>query len=78
MQKLINPPVKLKIVSLNNATNHDKKKSNNSKISLDLKFYQTLFILFLTLSSFLIFPESPQDYEILCKKYHSIDACNVW
>ena len=78
MQTLINPTVKLKIDSLDNATYHDKKKSNNSTISLDLKFYQTLFILFLTLCSFLIFPESPQDYEILCKIYHSNEACHVW
>ena len=78
MQTLINPSVKPKIVSFDNATYHDKKKLNNSKTSLDFKFYQTLFILVLTLCSFLIFPESPQDHEILCKKYHSNEACNVW
>ena len=35
-------------------------------------------VLILTLFSFLIIPESPKDSEILCKKYHSNEACHVW
>ena len=79
MQTLIQPDdVKLKIASFNNLTLKVKGKSNKSKFDLDFKFYQKLLLILLTLCTFLIFPESPLDSEILCKKYHSTEACIVW
>ena len=78
MQTLIQPQVKLKIASFDNSNCQVKEKLNNSKFGLDFKFYQKLFVILLTLSSFLIIPESPKDSEILCKKYHSTEACIVW
>ena len=78
MQTLIQPEVKLKIVGLDNSNSPVKEKSNYSKSGIDFKFYQKLFVILFTSCAFLIFPESPQDSEILCKKYHSTDACIVW
>ena len=42
------------------------------------KFYQKLFVLLLSLSTFLIFPESPRELENICDSYNSREACNVW
>ena len=45
---------------------------------VSFKFYQKLFVLFLTLSSILIFPESPKEMENVCESYNSRKICNVW
>ena len=78
MQALIHSELKLKRASFDESNYLVNKKINNSKFGLDFKFYQKLFVLILTSCSFLIIPESPKDSEILCKKYHSAEACFVW
>ena len=78
MQTLIHSKVKLKMANFDNSTYEVEEKSNNSKLGLDFRFYQKLFVIFFVSCSFLIFPESPQDSEVLCKKYNSIKACMVW
>ena len=53
--------------------------SRKKEIDLvDFKFYQKLFVLFLSLSSILIFPELPKELENICKIYNSSEMCNVW
>ncbi len=44
----------------------------------DFKFYQKLFIILISLSTILIFPESPKELENICENYHSRKLCNVW
>ena len=78
MQTLIQPEVKLKIVGFDNSNSQVKEKLNNSKSGVSSKFYQKLFVIFLVSCSFLIFPESPQDSEVLCRKSQSTEACMVW
>ena len=78
MQTLIQSKEKLKIANFDYSTYEVKEKSNNSKLGFDLKFYQKLFIIIFMSCSFLIFPESPKDSELLCKKYYSAEACIVW
>ena len=78
MQTLFQPELKLKIASFDNSNFQVKEKSNNTKFGLDIKFYQKLFVILFALCTFLIFPESPQDSQALCKKYHSTKACMVW
>ena len=78
MQTLIQPEVKLKIVGFDNSNSQVKEKLNNSKSGLEFKFYQKLFAILFVSCAFLIFPESPHDSEVLCKKYHSTKACMVW
>ena len=78
MPTLTQPQLKIKTASFDNSTCKVKEKSFNSKFGFDFKFYQKLFLILLASCTFLIFPESPKNSEILCKKYHSIDACIVW
>ena len=78
MQTLIQPEVKLKSANFDNSNCQVKEKSNNSKFGLDNKFYQKLFAILFASCALLIFPESPQDAEALCRKYQSTEACMVW
>ena len=78
MQTLIQPELKQKIATFDPPTYQAKEKLNNSKFGIDLRFYQKLFVILFTSCVFLIFPESPQDSELLCNKYNSAEACNVW
>ena len=78
MHALMNSELKEKRASFDDSTFQNKEKLNYSKSGVDVKFYQKLSVVILTLFSFLIIPESPKDSEILCKKYHSEEACIVW
>ena len=58
-------------------------KSFNSfrekEISLvNFKFYQKLFVVLISFSTILIFPESPKELENICNKYSPSQLCNVW
>ena len=44
----------------------------------DFKFYQKLFIVLISLSTILIFPESPGELENICEDYNSRSSCIVW
>ena len=49
------------------------------EISLvNFKFYQKLFVLLISFSTILIFPESPRELENICEIYNSRKICNVW
>ena len=49
------------------------------EISLvNYKFYQKLFVLLISFSTILIFPESPRELENICESYNSRKICNVW
>ena len=48
------------------------------KSLINIRFYQKLFIVFVSLSIFLIFPESPRELENICETYNSIKLCDVW
>ena len=78
MQTLTKPQIKQKIASCKNETFQVDEKLINSKSKLDFKLYQKLFVVILASFTFLIFPESTQEMEVLCKKYHSQTACMVW
>ena len=45
---------------------------------VDFKFYQKLFVVLISMSTFLIFPESPKELENICETYNSRNLCNVW
>ena len=45
---------------------------------INFKFYQKLLIAFISLSTILIFPESPKEMENICEAHNSIELCNVW
>jgi len=43
-----------------------------------IKFYQKVFLVLISLSLFLIFPESPKEMEWVCHNHYSKQICNVW
>ena len=45
---------------------------------INFKFYQKLFVLLISFSTILIFPESPGELENICEIYNSKKICNVW
>ena len=45
---------------------------------INFKFYQKLFVVLISLSTLLIFPESPRELENICEGYNSGKLCNVW
>ena len=45
---------------------------------VNFKFYQKLFVLFISFSTILIFPESPKELGDICESYNSKKICNVW
>ena len=48
------------------------------EISLvNFKFYQKLFVLLISFSTILIFPESPRELGNICESYNSGKMCNV-
>ena len=44
----------------------------------DFKFYQKLFVVLISLSTILIFPESPGELENICESYNSRKLCKIW
>ena len=47
-------------------------------INVDFKFYQKLFVVIISLSTILIFPESPRELENICERNNPKELCNVW
>ena len=45
---------------------------------VDIKFYQKLFIVLISFSTILIFPESPKQLEDICTSYNSKKICHIW
>ena len=45
---------------------------------INFKFYQKLFVLLISLSTILIFSESPRELANICESYNSKNTCNVW
>ena len=75
MKTVLKPNLKQKTSCMSKSYTHLREK----EISLvDYKFYQKLFIVLISLSTFLIFPESPKELENICESYNSREICNVW
>ena len=45
---------------------------------VNFKFYQKLFVLLVSFSTILIFPESARELGNICESYNHIKLCNVW
>jgi len=45
---------------------------------VNFKFYQKLFVFLISLSTILIFSESPRELENICESYNYRKVCNVW
>lgn len=75
MKTAIESDLKSKTVSVSKSYIHLIKKE---KSSINFKFYQKLFVLLISFSTILIFPESPKELGNICEYYNSRRICNVW
>ena len=75
MNTVVKPTIKFKTFCSSKSYIPLKDKDN---YLTDLKFYQKLFIVLISLSTFLIFPELPRELENICESYNSRKSCNVW
>ena len=58
-----------------------KSYSRLTEIEMSLisfKFYQKLFVLLISFSTILIFPEASRELGNICEIYNSRKICNVW
>ena len=75
MKTLTKPDLKLKpLIERQSNISLREKEINN----LDYRFYQKLFVVLISFSTILIFPESPKELENICETYNSREICNVW
>ena len=75
MKTALKPELKLKTYCISKSYSRLKEK----EISLfNFKFYQKLFVLLISFSTILIFPESPRELENICEIYNARKICNVW
>ena len=45
---------------------------------VDYKLYQKLFVILVSFSTILIFPDSQLELGKICENYNSTKSCNVW
>ena len=75
----MNTALKLDLKSKTYCISKSYSRLAEKEISLiNNKFYQKLFVLLISFSTILIFPESPKELENICEIYNSRKICNVW
>ena len=75
MKTVLKPNLKSKTYCISKSYSRLIEKET---ISTNSKFYQKLFVLLISFSSILIFPESPRELGKICESYNSKKICNVW
>ena len=75
MKIAVKPDLKSKTFCISKNCTPLRKKDTTL---IDIKFYQKLFVVFISLSTILIFSESPRELENICENYNSRKLCNVW
>ena len=75
MKTVVKPDLKLKTSCINKSYTRQIEKEISQ---FDFKFYQKLFVLLVSFSTILIFPESPRELGNICESYNSRKICNVW
>ena len=75
MKSALKTDLKSNFFSTSKSYTHLRDKEINL---IDFKFYQKLFVVLISMSTFLIFPESPKELENICETYNSRNLCNVW
>ena len=75
MKTALKPDLKSKTYCVSKSFSRFTEK----EISLiNFKFYQKLFVLFISFSTILIIPESPKELGNICESYNSKRLCNVF
>ena len=75
MKAVLKPEIKLKTYCISKSYTRLIEKENSL---INFKFYQKLFVLLISFSTILIFPDSPKELENICESYNSRKICNVW
>ena len=75
METALSPNLKLKTYCISKSYFRLKEKEISF---INFKVYQKLFVLLISLSTILIFPESPRELENICESYNARKICNVW
>ena len=75
MKTAVRPHLKSKTLCVSKSFTRLRKKETTL---FDFKFYQKLFIVLISLSTILIFSESPKELGNICEDYNSTKLCNVW
>ena len=75
MNAIVEPDLKSKTIFRSKSY---KLLEEKKIILVDIKFYQKLFVVLISLSSILIFPESPRELEKICESYNPRQLCSVW
>ena len=75
METALSPNLKLKTYCI--SKNYSRLKEKEISL-INFKLYQKLFVLLISFSTILIFPESPKELENICESYNSRKSCNVW
>jgi len=75
MKTVLKPELKLKTYCISKSYSRLKEKEISF---INFKVYQKLFVLLISFSTILIFPESPRELDNICENYNSRKICNVW
>ena len=75
MKTVLKPELKLKTYCISKSYSRLKEKEISF---INFKVYQKLFVLLISFSTILIFPESPRELQNICESYNSRKICNVW
>ena len=75
MKTAFKPDLKLKTYCVSKSYSRLTEKEINL---INFKFYQKFFILLISFSTILIFPELPRELENICESYNSRKICDVW
>ena len=75
MKTALKPELKYKTYCISKSYSPLTEKEN---CLVNFKFYQKLFVLLISFSTILIFPESPRELGDICDNYNSRRICNSW
>ena len=75
MKTVLKPELKLKTYCISKSYSRLKEKEISF---INFKVYQKLFVLLISFSTFLIFPESPKELGNICESYNTGKICKVW
>ena len=75
MKTVLKPELKFKTYCISKSYSRLQEKEINF---INFKVYQKLFLLLISFSTILIFPESPRELENICESYNARKICNVW
>ena len=75
MKTVLKPELKLKTYCVSKSYRPLKEKEISF---INFKVYQKLFVLFISFSTILIFPELPRELENICESYNARKICDVW